>query len=192
MTQTRSAAARTRRPLRAIAIATGVVALLAGAAILLSPLKTAAAITVIIAVYALAAGAVNIAFAIAATQLSGWLRFWISLLGTVFVIASIIAFANVGTTTALIAVLVAVALGASWIVDGVVALLSLRRAEGSRPERTRATAGWTVVFAIVSILAGIGLLLSPLLSMIWLWLFIGAALVAFGVIQIIRGASGKH
>ena len=68
-----------------------------------------------------------------------------------------------------------------WIVEGVVALTTLG---GS------ASKGWTIFFALLSIVAGIVLLFSPLYIAI-LWLMLGISLVVLGIIQIVRAFSFK-
>lgn len=176
------------RTLRTIAIVTGVVSLIAGVVILIWPLKSAVAITVLIAIYTLVAGVINIALAISSKGLGGWLRVGISLLGILFVVSSIVAFANLTSTTVLLAAFVAIMLGVSWIVDGIVSLFALGGPKDPFSPVPRSK-GWTIAFAIISILAGVVVILSPLLTAVWLWLFIGAALVVFGIIQVVRAAT---
>ncbi|MGW9112302.1 HdeD family acid-resistance protein [Microbacterium sp. NPDC055683] len=176
------------RTLRTIAIVTGVVSLIAGVVILVWPLKSAVAITVLIAIYTLVAGVINIALAISSKGLGGWLRVGISLLGILFVVSSIVAFANLTSTTVLLAAFVAIMLGVSWIVDGIVSLFALGGPKDPFSPVPRSK-GWTIAFAIISILAGVVVILSPLLTAVWLWLFIGAALVVFGIIQVVRAAT---
>lgn len=176
------------RALRTIAIVTGVVSLVAGLVILVWPLKSALVITVLIAIYAMVAGVIDIALATVSRGLSGWLRAGLALLGVLFVVASIVAFANLPSTTVLLAVVVSTFLGIAWILDGLLSLLALR---GPKDPFTpvRRSRGWTIAFALVSILAGVVVLLSPLFTALWLWLFIGASLLVFGVIQIVRAAT---
>lgn len=176
------------RTLRTIAIVTGVVSLVAGLVILVWPLKSALVITVLIAIYAMVAGVIDIALATVSRGLSGWLRAGLALLGVLFVVASIVAFANLPSTTVLLAVVVSTFLGIAWILDGLLSLLALG---GPKDPFTpvRRSRGWTIAFAIVSILAGVVVLLSPLFTALWLWLFIGASLLVFGVIQIVRAAT---
>lgn len=176
------------RTLRTIALTTGIVSLIAGALILIWPFKTAVAITVLIAVYTLVAGIVDIALAITSKGLSGWLRAGTALLGVLFVVASVVAFANLSSTTVLIAVFVSTFLGIAWIFEGVVSLFSLGGPKDPFTPVPRSK-GWTIAFAIVSILAGVVVLLSPLLTAVWLWIFIGVSLVVFGIVQIVRGAT---
>lgn len=176
------------RMLRTISLVTGIVSLIAGIVILIWPFKSALAITVIIAVYALVAGVVNVALAVSSKGLGGWLRVGIALVGVLFIVSAFVAFANLASTTVLLAAFVAVMLGVSWVVDGVVSLFSLGAPQRSSVPGSRSK-GWTIAFAIISILAGAVVLLSPLLTAVWLWLFIGVSLVVFGVVQIVRAAT---
>lgn len=64
------------------------------------------------------------------------------------------------------------------LIEGVV---SLRTAS----HRSKARA-WTIFFAIVSIVAGIVLLFSPLLGAVTLFILIGLLLIVLGIFQIVR------
>jgi uncharacterized membrane protein HdeD (DUF308 family) len=155
----------------------GAIALIVGILILVWPLKTAAVGTAIIAIYAIGTGIVYAALGIFSRRLSGWSRVGHIVLGLLFVIAGIIALANLTDTTVFLALFVAIFVGITWIVEGVVALTTL---PGS------AARGWTIFFAVVSIIAGVFLLFSPLIAAAYLWLFVGAALVVLGLVQIVR------
>lgn len=154
----------------------GVVALIVGVLILVWPEKTAAVGTAIIAVYAIVTGLVYAALGVFSKTLGGWARIGHIVLGLLFVVAGIIALSNLSDTTVFLAIFVGVFIGITWIVEGIVALTTLGTA-GSR--------GWTIFFAIVSLLAGLVLLFSPLYVAL-LWLFVGASLVVLGIVQIIR------
>lgn len=154
----------------------GAIALIVGILILVWPLKTAAVGTAIIAVYAIVTGLVYAGLGVFSKTLSGWARVGHIVLGVLFVVAGVVALANLGETTVFIAIFVGVFVGITWIVEGVVSLTTLGSA-GSR--------GWTIFFAIVSLLAGIVLLFSPLYVAL-LWLFVGVSLVALGIVQLIR------
>jgi uncharacterized membrane protein HdeD (DUF308 family) len=67
--------------------------------------------------------------------------------------------------------------GWARIIEGVVSLTTLNHGSGR---------GWTIFFAIISILAGVVLLFSPLLGAVTLFILIGASLLVLGVFQIIR------
>jgi uncharacterized membrane protein HdeD (DUF308 family) len=176
------------RTLRTVAIVSGVIALIAGAVILIWPVKSAIAITVLVAIYTLVAGIVNIALGIASKTLGGWTRAGLVVLGLLFVAAGVLAFANLGSTTVVLAVFVTTLLGIAWIVDGIVSLFSLggRKDPFTPVPRSK---GWTIAYAIISIVAGAVVIASPLLTALWLWLFIGISLVVFGIVHIVRAAT---
>lgn len=160
----------------AIGVSAGI-ALIVGILILVWPVKTAFVVTFIIAIYAIAAGLLYAGIGVFSKTLGGWARAGHILLGVLFVIAGISAFFNLGATTLWLAVFVAIFLGVTWIVEGIVALTVLGDSRSK---------GWTIFYAIVSILAGILLAFSPLWSALVLWLYLGIALVVFGVIGVFR------
>jgi uncharacterized membrane protein HdeD (DUF308 family) len=112
----------------------------------------------------------------------GWARVGHIVLGVLFIIAGIIAFTELAQTAVWLAVFVGILVGIMWIVEGVVALTTLQ---------TAASKGWSVFFAILSIVAGIILLLSPLWGAIVLWWLLGISLVVLGIIQVVRAFTFK-
>lgn len=155
----------------------GVIALIIGVLVLVWPLKAAAVGTVLIAVYAIGTGLVYGGLAIFSKTMGGWSRVGHIVLGLLFIAAGIIAIINVSDVTVFLAIFVAIFIAITWIVEGVVALTTLGDA-GSR--------GWSIFFAIVSIVAGVALLFAPLLGAAVLWLFVGVSLAVLGIVQIVR------
>lgn len=154
----------------------GLLALVVGVLILVWPDKSAMAVTALIAAYAFIAGIVYIGLGIFATGKGGWVRTGYIALGAVFVIGGIITFANLQATTLWLTILVGILVGILWIVEGIAALMSLRNKQRK---------AWTIVFAVLSLVAGVVLLFSPLfIATIW-WL-LGGLLAILGVIQIVR------
>lgn len=156
----------------------GIVALVAGLFVLIAPAKTAAFVTGVIAVYALVAGIVYACTGIFSTAKRGWSRVGYALLGLLFVVAGIIALANLRQTAVWLALFLGILVGVLWVMEGLVALSTLREA----PSR-----GWAVFYAILSIVAGIVLVVSPLWGAVVLWWLLGIALVVLGVTNIVRG-----
>lgn len=155
----------------------GVVSLLVGILILVWPTKTAAVVAAIIAIYAIVGGLIYAGLGIFSKSMGGWARIGHIILGIVFVIAGIIAFANLGLTTAALAIFLGVLVGIMWIIEGIVALTTLSDS---------ASKGWSVFFAIISIIAGIVLLFSPMFGAVVLWWLLGISMVVLGIIQIVR------
>lgn len=160
----------------------GVLAVIAGILIILQPAQTAAVVTWILAIYAVAAGLVYAGLGIFARAKGGWARVGHIVLGILLIAAGIVAFANLATTTALLAVFVAVFIGIAWIVEGIVSLFSLGGSTGKI---------WTIIFAAISIIAGFYLLLSPLWGAVVLWWVLGIFLAAMGLVQIVRAFTFK-
>ena len=155
----------------------GVLALIAGIVLLVWPVKSLEIITAIFAVYLIVAGVVYVGLGIFSGARGGWSRVGHIVLGLLYIAAGIIAFANLGVAAAALAFVVVIFIGISWIVDGVVSL-SLLGKDGSRV--------WTLLYALLSIVAGIIVLFSPLVAGFAFWLLFGISLVALGIVQIVR------
>ncbi|MFJ4225077.1 HdeD family acid-resistance protein [Microbacterium sp. NPDC089695] len=155
----------------------GVLALIAGIVLLVWPVKSAVIVTGIFAAYLVVAGLVYIGLGIFSSKKGGWARVGHIALGLLYIVAGIIAFANLGVAAATLAFVVVIFIGISWIVDGVVSL-TLLGSDGSRV--------WTLLYALLSIIAGIIVLFSPLYAAAVLWLFLGISLVVLGIVQIVR------
>ncbi|MDQ1128473.1 HdeD family acid-resistance protein [Microbacterium sp. SORGH_AS_0888] len=160
----------------------GVIALIVGVLILVWPGKTAVVVAAIIAVYAIAAGLVYAALGIFSTSMGGWSRVGHIILGVLFVIAGVVAFANLGATAVWLAVFLGILVGIMWVVEGVVALTTLSGTSAK---------GGTIFFAALSIIAGLFILFSPLWGALVLWWILGISLVVLGVFQIVRAFTFK-
>ncbi|SNU01707.1 Uncharacterized membrane protein HdeD, DUF308 family [Ruaniaceae bacterium KH17] len=155
----------------------GLVALVAGVLILVAPQRTATAVAAIIAVYALVEGIVYLGIAIFGRSRTGWGRVGFVLLGVLFLVAAVMAFQNLTVFALTLAVTLSIIVGALWVVEGVVALSQLGESSSKI---------WTVLFALLSIIAGITLFFSPLLGAVVLWWLLGISLVVLGVVQVVR------
>lgn len=154
----------------------GALSLVIGLLILIWPGRTAEVAVGILSVYVIIAGLVNIGIGL--FWRSGWTRIGYLALGVLFIVAGIFSFANLSATTAWFGVFIGTLVGILWIVEGVVSLTTVGHESKAR--------AWTIFFAIVSILAGVVLLFSPLLGAVTLFLLIGISLVVLGVFQIVR------
>jgi uncharacterized membrane protein HdeD (DUF308 family) len=155
----------------------GVISVIVGILILVWPGKTAMVVAAIIAIYAIAAGLVYAGLGIFSKSKGGWARVGHIVLGILFIIAGVLAFMNLGATTAWLALFLGILVGIMWIVEGIVSLSTLGDARSK---------GWTIFFAILSIIAGIILLFSPFWGAAVLWWLLGISLVVLGIIQVIR------
>jgi len=165
------------KSLRVFLAVSGVIALIAGMVMLVWPVKTAFVLTGIIAAYLIVAGIVYVGLGIFSAGKSGWARLGHVVLGLLYIVAGVIAFTNIGDAAVLFAVVTVVFIGVSWIFDGVVSL-TLMGQDGSRT--------WTLLYALLSIVAGIAVISLGLAAATFFWLFLAISLVVLGIAQIVR------
>ncbi|MFD5214812.1 HdeD family acid-resistance protein [Microbacterium sp. NPDC058345] len=171
------------RPVRIFLAVSGALALTAGLVLLIWPAKSAVIVTGIFASYLIVGGLVYIGLGIFSGNGGGWARAGHILLGLLYMATGIIAFANLPAATVTFALVVAVFIGVSWIVDGFVAL-SLLGADASK--------AWTLLYAVLGIVAGVIVLFSPLYAATVLWILLGASLVVLGALQLVRALTMKR
>lgn len=160
----------------------GAITLIAGLVLLIWPAKSAVIVTGIFASYLIVGGLIYLGLAVFSGRGGGWVRAGHVALGLLYIAAGVIAFANLGAATVTLAIVVAIFIGVSWIADGVVAL-SLIGTDTSKV--------WTLLYALLGIVAGIAVLFSPMYAATVLWLILGISLVALGVVQLIRALTLK-
>lgn len=178
------------KTLRTVILASGIMSLIFGIVVLAWPVKSAMAVTIVVAIYAIIAGLLSLVNGIRSTGIGRWTRAGLIALGVVFLAAGAMSFANLGESTLLLAVIVTTFIGIAWIMDGIVALFSIGMKDGSLlPGATKTHKGWSIFYGVVSVLAGAFVVISPIMSALWLWIFIGASLVVMGIVSIVRGAS---
>lgn len=176
--RTNSGTIRTVDGIRTAVGVSGLVSAILGVLILVWPGRTAMVVTAIVAAYAIIAGLVHLGLGLFSGGKGGWARVGRILLGVVFIVAGVLAFLNLGQTTTFLALFLGILIGILWIVEGIVDLTSLRDA---------ASKTISVVFAILSIVAGVVLLLTPLWGVTVLWWLLGLSLIVLGLVNIVRG-----
>ncbi len=161
----------------------GVVGVLFGIAVLSWPTKAAVAVTMLIAAWALVAGLTYVFMSIFAKEMGVGARIGHVLLGLLYIVAGIVAFSELQQSAAFLTIFVTVMVGIMWIIEGFTALFTLGGNQGSRI--------LTIVFAIISIIAGVTLVTSPLWGALFLWWLVGISLLVLGVINFLRGLAGS-
>jgi uncharacterized membrane protein HdeD (DUF308 family) len=156
----------------------GVLAFVVGLLILLWPDKTAMVVTGIIGVYLIVTGLGYVVSSFGSRTSSAWGRTGHLLLGILYIAAGVLGLTNLSTATSSLATILAILVGALWVVEGFIALTTVGMLPGAK--------GWTVLFALLTILAGVLVLLSPMWAAATLWWLLGLSLVVLGVIQIVR------
>ena len=168
---------RAKNTVRTLYGVIGVAAVVLGAALLFWPGKTLAVFAIALGLYFLVAGVVRMVSAIATLGLpSGW-RVLDVMVGGILSIGGIVMLRNAMLSGQTLAIVVTLIVGIGWIMEGVMAL-----AESWAMPRS----GWAVVYAVLSIMAGIVLLFAPVSSAVFLAIFCGVALIATGVSALVR------
>ncbi len=159
----------------------GLVAVALGIFILLYPNKSADVamkiVAVVIAIYALVIGIVYLSTAFFSKNLKGWARTSPILLGVIYVIAGIVLLANLRLAGAVIAIFLSVTIGVVWLVEGVMAFVAMSRGGKN---------GWNIFYGVISIIAGLSLIIMPIAGAFTLWWLLGISLVVLGAVQIVR------
>ena len=134
-------------------------------------------------------GVIRIVSAIVTLGLpAGW-RILDILIGIMLSVGGVLMLKNAALSGQALAVFITMVVGLGWMMEGVMALVESWHMPSS---------AWAVIYALISIVAGCIMLFSPLASTGWLILFGGCALVALGIVAIVRaftfgkvGKSGK-
>ncbi|WP_244301201.1 HdeD family acid-resistance protein [Leucobacter insecticola] len=159
----------------------GLIAVVLGLLIIFFPLKSGEVmmqiVAAVMAAYALVIGAVYIGSSIFGRTLGGWVRTGHVLLGLLYVIGGVIMMVNLGATALVLAGFLSVIVGLLWLFEGALAFSMLKQS---------ASKAWTVIYAVISIIAGAVLIMSPFMGAVTLWLLLGISMVVLGAVQVIR------
>ena len=169
---------RTKNWVRATYAIIGVAAIVLGLALLIWPGITLQVAAVLLGVYFIVSGVTRVVTAIVELGLpAGW-RILDILVGVLLAVGGVVVLKNSALSGQTLAVLVTITVGLGWMLEGFMALVESWRLPSS---------GWAVLYAVISIVAGFVVLLSPVTSTVWLVIFGGCALVVMGVSAIVRG-----
>lgn len=155
----------------------GAAAVILGLALLIWPGKTLTVFAVALGIYFVVSGVIRIVSALVTIGLPGGWRVLDVLVGILLAFGGVVMLKNAALSGTSLAIFVTLIVGFGWIMEGVMAL-----AESWRLPKS----GWAICYAIISIIAGIVLLFSPVSSMLFLIIFCGCALIVMGVSAIVR------
>jgi uncharacterized membrane protein HdeD (DUF308 family) len=156
----------------------GVLAILFGVIALAWPGITIAALVFLFGIYALADGIVSLYSAFARREIAGGDRGWLILQGILGIIVGIMVFFWPGITALILLVLIA-----AWVL--VTGVLQIVAAFGLRREIRNEW--WLLLGGILSIIAGIILIVRPAVGAVALIWVIGIYAIIYGIAQIVLG-----
>lgn len=151
----------------------GAIGMLSGLFIITWPARTDVGVGAVLAAYAGATGLINLMMGVFASRMRISSRVSYAVLGAAFVAASVVAFINLGPFVQTVGPAVGFVIGTVWIANGVIMVFVLNDAS------VRIS---TVLHGLLNVAAGAMLVLAPFLQES-LWLPIGSALVALGMLQ---------
>ena len=155
----------------------GVAAISLGLALLLTPNKTLALVALLLGMYFVISGVVRIVTSLVEPGLpAGW-RVLDVIVGIMLAFGGVVVVRNYGMTGQTLALMVTLMVGFGWTIEGVMSLVESWRLPHS---------GWAVAYAIISILAGVMVVINPLSSTVFLVIFGGCAMVVMGVTAVVR------
>ena len=135
---------------------------------------------VVLGIYFVVSGVIRIVSSIVELGLPGGWRVLNVFVGILLSIGGVVVLKNAALSGTTMLVMITLVVGIGWIIEGVTALLESWKLPKS---------GWSVLYAIVSVLAGLIVLFAPLSSAMWLMVFGGIALIVMGVTSIVRAFS---
>jgi uncharacterized membrane protein HdeD (DUF308 family) len=155
-------------------MAFGIISLLAGITVLVWPGRTLIVVAVLFGVQLVVTGIFRFVAAFASEDLTGGTRVLLAVLGVLSLIIGLYAVRHVLVTLLALSLL----LGIYWIVNGAVELFMALSARGV-PGR-----GWTVVTGVISVLAGLLVLVYPAISLLTLVVVLSVWLLVLGLMEI--------
>jgi uncharacterized membrane protein HdeD (DUF308 family) len=153
----------------------GIVTVLAGLFTLVWPGRTIVVIAVLFGIQLIVAGIFRFVAAFATDDESGGTRVLLALLGVLSFIVGLYALRHILITVAALALL----LGIFWIVNGTVETFTALSHRGMRGR------GWTIFMGLLSVAAGIVVLVYPGISLATLAIVLGFWLLVYGVMEIV-------
>ncbi len=155
----------------------GASSLILGLLITFWPQRTAMVLAIFFGVHFLIAGLGYVVVSFLGKTASGGARVLSIVLGALFVVAGLVIFANPAESARVLGIFIGVYVGLLWLIEGVVALVQIKDA----PSRV-----WSLVFGLLSVLAGVALLTSPMWGAALLFMIAGIVMIPMGLIQLVR------
>jgi len=156
----------------------GVLTVVLGALILVWPGTSILIASTLFGVYLLLSGFAGVAMAFTLPESAG-MRILLFISGVVSVILALLCFRNFGDPAPIL--LLSIWIGVSFIAQGV-SIVAVAISYKELPAR-----GWYVVLGVLSVIAGVIMLVWPWDSIVVLTLVVGFWLVVMGIIEIVRG-----
>lgn len=155
----------------------GIAAVILGILLFVIPGRTLQVAAILLGIYFLVAGIMRIGLAAFGRLPRPHHRVLGVLFGALMLIAGIIILRDSARAVGTLLIIIVLFTGIGWIIDGIMAIVESGRA---------ASRVWAVAFGVISILAGIVVLVIPGWSAVWLIIFAAISLIVMGVVAVVR------
>jgi uncharacterized membrane protein HdeD (DUF308 family) len=156
----------------------GLATLILGVIVAFRPSGSLVVISVLLGILMMFSGVFHIVGAINAPEHH---RAWRAIAGVLFIVGGTVLIRHLQYSLALIGLIV----GFSWIIQGVSSLIGGISHRGGG-------GGWSIFFGIVSLLAGIVVVSTPIVSIVFLTTFLGIWFAVIGVFEMIDAWMSRH
>ena len=103
------------------------------------------------------------------------------IMSILYMAAGLFIFIDIETATLSLFIVVGVFTGLTWVIEGVVQMSVINRLGSNRV--------WPFISALISLLAGITLVVSPFFGGLLLWEFLGIMLLVVGIVKLVQFAA---
>ena len=156
----------------------GLATLILGVIVAFRPSGSLVVITVLLGILMMFSGVFHIIAALGGPEHH---RAWRAIAGVLFIVGGIILIRHLQFSLALVGLIV----GFSWVIQGMSALI------GGITHRAGRT-GWSIFFGIVSLIAGIVVISTPIVSVVFLATFLGIWFAVIGVFEMVDAFMSRH
>jgi uncharacterized membrane protein HdeD (DUF308 family) len=162
----------------------GLITLILGIIVVVRPTQSLNVIAVLLGLAMIVSGVYQVARAFDGREREGM---WRGISGVLFILVGLVLLRHLHLSVALIGLFI----GFSWVIQGVASLVE---AVANRGRRT--LTGWSVLFGVISLIAGIVVISAPISSVTALTIFMGIWLIIMGLMEmlgafIVRREAGR-
>lgn len=161
----------------------GVIAAVLGILLLIVPGWTITLAAVLLGIHFIVLGVVRLGLAIFGRLPGSQHRVLQILLGLLMLFAGIVILRDSAAAATTLLLIVVIFAGVGWIIDGIMSIVESQRASSR---------GWAITYGVLSLLAGIVVLVIPGWSIVWLIIFAAISLIVLGVTGIVRAMTFKR
>jgi len=144
------------------------------------PETSLAVIAVLLGVLVIISGIYNVVEAFRGAEHG---RVWRGIAGVVFIVAGLVLIRHLDLSVALIGLVI----GLTWVVQGLAALIA-----GLSGSVTRNGTGWSILFGVISLIAGIVVISAPIASITTLAVLMGIWFVVMGIMEMFGAFAFRH